>query len=718
MSGKNRKVAADLADAAGTATVTRTIEADARAYAELRKRRSSEKRRKTTGFEAVRPKQDSTFGDLDEETAKPGAVPPPHAIAARLLLAAALDATPGLAAALAAHLPIVVVVDVADPSVLTSLLRWWVDILFPFPGVKLAPMRNLSDGTSPDAYGVVDLLVTETPKPSKRAEHALAASRALHLGVPIVAFSPDARSHLPEILIATTDYRLVVGTLDPLVVRAVVAAVTGRVCRIAIDEAVCARLGILDLSAAIRPGLAPSDCIAQLTRIAASREQERDARDLRLDDLHGMDDAVDWAKSAIADVAAWKAGTIGWASVDRACLIAGPPGTAKTTLARIVSRAMSVPLVVGSFAKWQAAGHMGDFLKSMKADFAEIRRTGGVMLIDELDSFPVRRGGANGGSSDHEDRYLAACVNGLLEECDGLASNEGVILMSATNHPDRVDPALLRAGRFNRTIHVGLPDAGALARMLRVRLGSELPDVDLRPFASQAIGLTGADVERAVADAHRFARKDGCDLAPEHLWRALGDDDIPAALRRRIAVHEAGHLLAEVALQGPQDVTAVVTRRMSAPGRVVRRGLRRDDTGTYAWFFDRIRIDLAGRAAEEALLGSVSDGAGGKSPGSDLSKASAAAFHVVSSSGIAGPRPLLVLPESGGLFAERDVIEAADELLSRAAESVRVLLMANQPALAEIARRLERNGAMGGEEAEAILCSDEGPGARAAEPKG
>lgn len=699
MTGK-KKDTMDAGNGIANTVVARVNDSDARAYVELCRRRTTEKRRKK-GFESVRPKQTAGFADLDEKVPKPGAVPPPHAVAARLMLAAAVDATTGLAAALAARDPVVVVVDVPDPAVLTSLQSWWGGVLA--PGVERASARNLSDDTPPDRYGAVELFVTETPKPALKLENALAASIALHLGVPIISFSPDGRSHLPEILIATTDHRVVVGALDVGVVRTVVETVTGHVCRVAIDEEICARLGIMDLSAAIRPGLAPADCISRLKRIATSRLRERDARDLSLDDIHGMDSAVAWARSAIADMAAWKAGTIGWSSADRACLIAGPPGTAKTTLAKILSRAIAMPLVVGSFAKWQSAGHMGDFLKSMKSDFAEIRRTGGVLLIDELDSFPVR------GGSDHEDRYLSACVNGLLEETDGLAKMEGVLLVAATNHPDRIDPALLRAGRFSRTIHVTLPDENALAKMIRVRLGNFLSDIDLKPFAAQAIGMTGADVERAVADARRFARQEGSELAAGHLWKALGDDDIPTGLRRRIAVHEAGHLLAEVALQGPVGVTAVVTRRMAAPGRVVRRGLRRDDAGTFAWFFDRIRIDLAGRSAEEVLLGTVSDGAGGNNPGSDLSLASAAALHVVSGSGIDGPRPLLVLPDRGGMLAERDVIEAANELLSRAAQSVRLLMLANRPALEEIARRLERDGSLDGVAAERILCAGEGP---------
>lgn len=709
MSGGSTKKPKDPMDTVGSTVVARTVRGDARAYADLRKRRLSEKKRKN-GFEAVRPKADALFVDLDENVEKRGAVPPPHVVASRILLAASIDATPGLAAALANREPVVVLIDVADPAVLASLRTWGGDILV--PGGKCVSAGCLVQDTSPDAYGVVDMFVFETPKPSKRAEKVLEAALALQMGLPIVAFSPDARSHLPEILTATADHRLVVGALDPALVDSVIATVTGRRCLAAIDETVCNRLGVVDLSAAIRSGLAPSECVARLKRIAASRVREREARDLRLADIHGMDDAVAWARAAIADVAAWKAGDIGWSSVERACLLAGPPGTFKSSLAKVLSRELSMNLVVGSFAKWQSAGHMGDFLAAMKKDFAEIRRTGGVMMIDELDSFVVRGVSSNR----REDSYLSACVNGLLEETDGLVTNEGVILVAGTNHPDRIDPALLRAGRFNRVVHVGLPDGVALARMLRVRLGSELPDLDLRPLAAQALGMTGADVERAVEDARRLARRDGCELAAVHVSRSLGDDDIPAGLRWRIAVHEAGHLAAEVALQGPDGVTAVVTRRMTAPGRVVRRGLRRDDVGTYAWFFDRIRIDLAGRAAEEVLLGSVSDGAGGTSPGSDLSNASAAAMHVVSGSGLDGPRPLLVLPDRGGLLAERDVIKAADDLLSRAAASIRLLLLANRPALEEIALRLQRDGSLDGAAAERILFGEEGPIA-SAEPK-
>ena len=690
---------AAVADRPPGVVAARTMAADTAAYDALRRRRL-EKLKSKRGLKALRARTEAADFDFAEVgDARRRGPPAPHVLAARLLLAAAVDEAPTLAGAVSGGKPVVILVDVPDPGMLAALPAWSADIFA--PGETHVSASELSESTPSGRYGMVDMFVADLPKVSRRADHELKAALALQLGVPIVAVSPDARSHLPGILLAAADHRLVVGALSPAVVRAVVAIATGKPCRVPVDEAVCAAINILDLSAAIRPGLTPSDCVARLRRIAASRMRARDARDLRLDDVHGMDAAVDWARSAVADVVAWKAGTIPWASVDRACLLAGPPGTFKTSLARVVSRELSVPLVVGSFAKWQSAGHMGDFLAAMKADFAEIRRTGGVMMIDELDSFVVR-GGASGG---REDRYMANCVNGLLEETDGLAGMEGVLLVAATNHPDRIDPALLRAGRFNRVVHVGLPDAGALERMLRVRLGADLPDVDLRPFAAQAAGMTGADIERAVEDARRFARHDGAALAAVHLWRALGDDDIPPAMRRRIAGHEAGHLLAEVALQGPFGVTAVVTRRIGAPGRVVRRGLVRDDEGTFACFFDRMRICLAGRAAEEILTGTVSDGAGSADPRSDLSRASAIALHVVSTSGIGGPRPLLVLPDRG-LFPDRDVVAAADALLSRAAESTRLLLLANKAALEEMARRLETDGSLDGAEAEAILRAE------------
>jgi hypothetical protein len=400
MAGK-KKNPSDVAPVVGATIAARTAAADARAYDAARKRRSSEKR-KAKGFAAVRPRTvDAIFDDLDGQAAKPRTLPPAHAVAARIMLAAAVDAEPGLAAALAGSDPIVLVVDVADPAVLTSLQTWWTGVLA--PGVRIASARNVSENTAPGTYGALDLFVTERPKPSKKTELALAATVAFHLGARIFAFSPDARAHLPDVLVATADFRIAVGPLDAGVVREVVRTVTGRACRVAIDGTVCGHLGILDLSA------------------------------------------------------------------------------------------------------------------------------------------------------------------------------------------------------------------------------------------------------------------------------------------------------------------AVVTRRRDAPGRVVRRGLRRADEGTYAFFFDQLRIVLAGRAAEEVLIGTLSDGAAGTNPASDLCRASAMAMHVVATSGLDGPRPLLILPDRGGPFADLDVIKAADALLTRAAESARLLLSANRPALEEIARRLERDGSVDGAEAEAILSADAAP---------
>ncbi|MEC4593803.1 AAA family ATPase [Nitrospirillum amazonense] len=224
-----------------------------------------------------------------------------------------------------------------------------------------------------------------------------------------------------------------------------------------------------------------------------------------LHDLAGMTEAVTWGLDLARDLADYRTGGLLWDAVDHGVLLAGGPGTGKTTFAAALALTCGVPLVTGSHSSWQAAGHQGEMLKAMAATFADaVAQAPCILFIDEFDSFSVRVGTSQ--APGH--LYHRQVVNGLLQHLDGIADREGVVVIAATNMPETVDPALLRPGRIERTITIPQPDTAALIGMLRFHLGNDLRDADLYQTAAiaAAAGATGATIAAWVRNARRLAR--------------------------------------------------------------------------------------------------------------------------------------------------------------------------------------------------------------------
>jgi cell division protease FtsH len=365
-----------------------------------------------------------------------------------------------------------------------------------------------------------------------------------------------------------------------------------------------------------------------LHRLSVAQATNRSSREIALEDLHGMPEARAWADAALSDLAAWKRGEIAWEAAVSCAVLVGPPGTGKTLFCESFARNVG-PFIACSYARWQSdgEGHLGHTLRAMARDFQAAREQApSVMLIDEIDSFPDRA------SVTHSHRdYTRSVGNALLEEIEGARRREGVFVLGCSNAIDTCDPALLRAGRLETIIRIGPPGPADLERIMRVKLGRDLFDEPLDGFAELAVGMTGADVEKIVDDARRAARREKRPLGAEDLRKAIVGDDVPEQMRWRTAVHEAGHIVAEVVLFGPADVIATTAANRQRLGVSVRTQVGTLE-GTPREYRARIVILLAGRTAEETVLREPSHGSS-----SDIEVATTLACAMHGSLGLAGP---------------------------------------------------------------------------------
>jgi ATP-dependent Zn protease len=417
-----------------------------------------------------------------------------------------------------------------------------------------------------------------------------------------------------------------------------------------------------------------------------------------------MPEAVAWGRDLARDLAAYAAGALSWRDVDRGCLLAGPPGTGKTSFARALAATCGVPLIAASYARWQSCGdgHLGTLLRAMRASFDEARKAAPcILFIDELDSFPDRSADTR-----HRD-WWTSVVGGLLEQLDGLEGREGVVVLGATNHPGMIDPAILRAGRLDRSIAIPLPDQPALAAILRVHLGDDLAGEDLARAALHARGATGADCAKWVRGARRRARGGGRAMRPEDLVAEIRGSAgaHPAEARRIPAVHEAGHALLQ-ALERPGTLRYVSIREDARSGGRTVVDVP-DEEASEAWVGLHLRRLLAGRAAEQEVLGQVTGGAGGPA-GSDLARATRLAANAETALGLSD-RPLLWRGFWDGqemaalMMAQPDVAQRVETRLEAAYGEARAVLRRHRAELDAVVAALLEREVLEGAEVEAIL---------------
>jgi cell division protease FtsH len=413
--------------------------------------------------------------------------------------------------------------------------------------------------------------------------------------------------------------------------------------------------------------------------------------------------------------------------IPKGVLLVGPPGTGKTLLARAVAGEANVPFFSISGSDFVemfvgvGASRVRDLFEQGK------KNAPCIIFIDEIDAVGRHRGAGLGGGHDEREQTL----NQLLVEMDGFESNEGVILIAATNRPDVLDPALLRPGRFDRRVVVPRPDVRGREEILRVH-SRKIPlseDVDLSVLARGTPGFSGADlanlINEAALNAARYNRKVvgmyDCELAKDKVLMGaerksmiLSDEE-----KKVTAFHEAGHALVAAMSKhsDPLHKVTIIPRGMALG---VTMQLPIDDKHTYTrdYLETRLAIMMGGRLAEELFLDTMTTGAG-----NDIEQASELARKMVCEFGMSELGPLTFGKKEEQIFLGREINQHRDyseetaihidsevkRFIDNAYNSAREILASNREVLTKIANALLEREVLDASEIKLIIDGKELP---------
>jgi cell division protease FtsH len=424
---------------------------------------------------------------------------------------------------------------------------------------------------------------------------------------------------------------------------------------------------------------------------------------------------VDEAKAELQEIVAFlkdptKYGRLG-GRMPKGVLLVGPPGTGKTLLARAVAGEAGVPFFSISGAEFVemfvgvGAARVRDLFEQARA------KAPAIIFIDELDALGRARGAfPYAGGHDEKEQTL----NQLLAELDGFDPREGLVLLAATNRPEILDPALLRAGRFDRQVLVDRPDRIGRAEILKVHLRKAkiATDVDPEKIAALTPGFSGADLANLVNEAALFATRRGAD--------AVSMDDFTAAIerivaglekrnrllnpkeRKIVAYHEMGHALVALSLPGTDQVhkVSIIPRGIGSLGYTIQRPTEDRYLMTREELENRMAVLLGGRAAETIVFGHLSTGASDDmAKVTDIARSMVTRFGMVEKLGPMtyedAPQSFLGMPPPS--FAHerryseetaREIDTAVRQIVQEAFDKAVAILRAKRPILERTAQAL------------------------------
>jgi cell division protease FtsH len=415
--------------------------------------------------------------------------------------------------------------------------------------------------------------------------------------------------------------------------------------------------------------------------------------------------------------------------IPKGVLLVGPPGTGKTLLARAVAGEADVPFFFLSGSEFVemfvgvGASRVRDLFEQAK------EKAPCIVFIDELDAIGKTRAGTTGFLGGHDEREQT--LNQLLAEMDGFDSSKGVIIMAATNRPEVLDQALLRAGRFDRQVVVDKPDVRGREAILRVHARNVklAPEVDLRVLAARTPGMSGADLANIMNEAALLAArkgKDAVDMADldEAIDRGIGGLERKSRVlsekeRDIVAHHEIGHALVASSLPNADPVhkVTVIPRGVGALGATYQLPLEDRYLLTQRELEDRIAVLLGGRGAEEVVYDEISTGAH-----NDLDRATDIARLMVMRYGMSerlgpltfgnGQQALFLkgagLPESREYSEEtaRAIDEETRAIIDRIYTRVRDMITRKKAVLMAAAAELKQRETLEGDRLRQLLAGD------------